>query len=366
MQMHFRIKHFDRYVGIFVVFALALIIVTLVFIARGQKWFEKRYHYTVVFHKVPGLKGGTGVTISGMEVGTVKMLRLTPQNKVELILEIFETYKNHIRQDSVATITSGLLSGKSVEISMGSPTQPPLPEGGTIASQEAKELTDILKEIDVKAPLKKVDEALENVKSITEKLNHPKGDLFKLLRNVEFVTAQLKDGGGSLGAILQDEKMHRELSAAIASIRRSATNIEETTQNAQKISQELPKLLAEVNRAAQEVPLVIDDLKAATAKLSPVLEDVQKAVGDTPAIAQNVKEITKDVKVITENLKKAAPEIPDLMVTTHESIEEAEKLIQGLQNHWLLRGSMPKARKDTPLEISQRESPYEKRGEASR
>jgi len=44
MLMHFRIKHFDRYVGIFVMLALALIIVTLVFISRGQKWFEKRYY----------------------------------------------------------------------------------------------------------------------------------------------------------------------------------------------------------------------------------------------------------------------------------------------------------------------------------
>jgi hypothetical protein len=86
--------------------------------------------------------------------------------------------------------------------------------------------------------------------------------------------------------------------------------------------------------------------------------DLQKAAGEVPAITKNVKEITEDVKVITGNVKKAAPEIPDFLATTHESVEEADKLIQGLQNHWLLRGSMPKARRDTPLEISQRESPY--------
>ncbi len=72
------------------------------------------------------------------------------------------------------------------------------------------------------------------------------------------------------------------------------------------------------------------------------------------------------MKAITGSVKKAAPEIPDLLASTHESVEEAEKLIQGLQNHWLLRGSMPKTRSDTPLEISQRESPYEKKGGNSR
>lgn len=359
MRMHFRVKHFDRYVGIFVILALAIIIVTLVYIGRGQKWFEKRYHYTTVFNKVQGLKPGTGVTISGMEVGNVKSLRLNPQNKVELTLEVLKTYKNYIRRDSQATIASTLLGGKTVEVTVGSPDQTPLPEGANIPSQEPKELTDILKEIDVKAPLKKLEETLENVRSIAEKLNDPKGELFTLLKNVEFVTAQLRNGQGNVGTILQDRKMHGQITAAVETIRRSAANIEETTQNASKISRELPQLFSEVDRAVKEVPKILGDVKKATSDLPKVMGDVQKAAGDAPAITENVKEITKDVKVITGNVKKAAPEIPDFLATTHESVAEAEKLIQGLQNHWLLRGSMPNVQRDTPLAVSQRESPYE-------
>jgi len=380
MRMHFRIKHFDRYVGIFVILSLALIIVTLVFIARGQKWFEKRYHYTAVFNRVQGLKPGTGVTISGMEVGTVKMLRLNPQSKVELTLEVLETYKDHIRKDSQATIASGLLGGRTVEISVGSPTQPPIPEGGNIPSQESKELTDILKEIDVKTPLKKLDDSLENVKSITERLGNPKGELFTLLRNVESVTAQLKSGQGNIGAILQDKRMHGEIMAAIESIRRSAANIEETTQNASQVSRDLPKMVAEVDRAIKEVPKILDEAKKAAAELPRIMGDVQKAASDVPQITETVKditrdvqditrdvqEITQDVKGITGSVKKAAPQIPDFLTTTHETVEEAEKLIQALQNHWLLRGSMPRPRSDAPVEISQRESPYEKSGGISR
>lgn len=359
MLMHFRTKHFDRYVGIFVILALILISVTLVFVGREQKWFEKRYRYTVVFNKVPGLKPGTPVTISGMEVGTVQSLRLTRQNKVALTLEVRETYKEYIRKDSQATIASALIGGKTVEITVGSPDQPPLPEGASIASLEPKELSDILKEIDVKTPLKKLDDALENVKSITEKLNDPKGELFTLLKNVEFVTAQLKNGQGNVGMILQDKKMHGVISAAVESIRQSAANIEEATRNVSRVSGDLPQIASEVDRAVKEVPKILDDVKKATSDLPRVMGDVQKTAADAPAISKNVKEITEDVKVITGNVKKAAPEIPDFLATTHESVEEAEKLVQGLQNHWLLRGSMPKVQRDTPVEVSQRESPYE-------
>ena len=82
-----------------------------------------------------------------------------------------------------------------------------------IPSEEPKEITDILKDVDVKAPLKKLDDALDNLKSITAKLNDPQGELFTLLKNVEFVTSQLKNGQGNVGAILQDPKIHREITA---------------------------------------------------------------------------------------------------------------------------------------------------------
>ncbi len=366
MQMYFRIKNFDRFVGIFVILAMALIVVTLVFISRGQKWFEKRYHYSVVFNKVYGLKPGTGVTISGMEVGQVTSLRLNPQSKVELTLEILKTYKDNIRKDSQATIVSSLLGAKTVEITMGSPGQPHLPEDGTLLSQDPKEITDILKEIDVKTPLKKVDEALDNLKSVTAKLDDPRGELFTLLKNVEGITAQLKDGRGNAGAILQDKKIYREIIATLESVRRSAVHVEEATKNVSKISGDLPRMMAEVDRSLKEFPAIVTEVKGAAADLPQVTQDVRKVTAEVPTLMEKVKDIAQDVKTITGNVKKAAPEVPDLMASTQEGIEEAEKLMQGLQNHWLLRGSMPKSRSYPLSEIGRRESPYESQGEETR
>jgi phospholipid/cholesterol/gamma-HCH transport system substrate-binding protein len=366
MLMNFRVRHFERFVGIFIVLALTLAVLALIFTGRGQHWFAKRSHYTVVFHKVQGLKMGTPVTISGMEVGSVQSLRLTPQSMVELTLEVLQTYQEQIRKDSQATIASSLIGGKTVEITAGSPDQPPLSSGSTLPSQEPKELTDLLKDIDVKAPLKKLDDALENIRSITQKLNNPDGDLFTLLRNVEFVTGQWKKGQGAVGGILQDKKLHGDVSAAVESARRSAANLEETTGNAAKVSRELSKMVGEIDRTVKEIPLIVDDVKRTTAGLPQVMGKVQKAADDAPAITGNLKEITQDVKIITGNVKKASPEVPDLVATTQDSVEEAEKLLRGLQQHWLLRGSMPKSTEETPAAVRQRESPYEPKGEVSR
>jgi len=357
MQMFFRVKHFDRYVGILVVFAILMAVVALVFVGRGQKWFAKRSPYKVVFSKVQGLKPGTPVTISGMEVGNVKSLRLDPQSKVELMIEVLQRYQGNIRQDSQAAIAMALIGAKTIEITVGSPEKPLLPPGSTIPSLEPKEITDLLKEIDVKGYLKKIDDVLDNLKSITNKLDDPKGPLFRTLGNLEFVTSQLKNGRGSVGAILQDPKMHGEINAAIAQVRRSLSNAEEITRNAAQVSQDLPPLMGEVDRSVKEVPKLIEELKKALAQLPPILEDIRKTTAHTPAIAENVKGITADVK-------KASPQIPELMTTTQETTEDTDKLIQGLQKHWLLRGSMPKGEPSPAL--GRRESPYEKIGETNR
>ena len=359
MQMFFRVKHFDRYVGILVVFAILMAVVALVFVGRGQKWFAKRSPYKVVFSKVQGLKTGTPVTISGMEVGNVKSLRLDPQSKVELMIEVLQRYQENIRQDSQAAIAMALIGAKTIEITVGSPEKPPLPPGSTIPSLESKEITDLLKEIDLKGYLKKIDEVLDNLKSITHKLDDPKGSLFRTLGNLEFVTSQIKNGQGSVGAILQDPKMHGEINAAIAQARRSLSNVEEITRNAAQVSQNLPPLMGEVDRSVKEVPKLIEELRKALVELPRILEDVKKTTAHTPAIAENVKEITA-------NVKKASPQIPELMTTTQETTEDTDKLIQGLQRHWLLQGAMSKGKEEPSPALGQRESPYEKIGETNR
>ena len=358
MRMYFRVTNFDRYVGMLVVAAVILAVLAVVFVARGQKWFAKRTEYRIVFDKGHGLKHGTLVTISGMEVGNVKSLTLTPGSEVELKVDVFQQYKTYIRKDSRATIVAALVGAKTVDIGAGSAKEPPIPEGGIIPSVEPRELTDILKDIDIKAPIKKLDDALDNLKSITAKLNDPRGELFALLRNVEFVTAQLKTGQGNVGAILQDTRIHGQIASALESLRRSLSSVEEVSRNASGVSRDLPGVMDQVNR-------VVSDIKQASARLDAILADVKSTTVHTPGIAENLKEITgeakgitRDLKGVTGNVQKISPEIPGFLETAEEAVEDADTLVRGLQNHWLLRGTMPRPKDKMPAAIEQRETAY--------
>lgn len=366
MIMHFRIQHWDRYVGIFVLLAILILLTTLVFVARGQKWFEKRYRYAATFAKVQGVKPGTPVTISGMEVGSVNSFRLDPQGKVEIQMDVLKSYKDFIRADSQVTIATALLGGKTVEISKGSPNLPPAAERQILPSQEPRELTDILQEIDVKAPLQKVDEALENLKSLTARLSSPEGELFTILKNVEFISARLREGQGTAGAILRDPKLYREAAAAAESANRSAAHIEEVAARAAEISRDLPAMVQQVDGRIREIRGILAEVQKAAAELPPVMENVRKTAAEGPAIAANVKDISRDVREIAGDVKKATPELPELVQKTRETVEDADEIVAGLHDHWLIQSLMAPPRKGGPIEISQRQNPYEKKGDAIR
>ena len=83
----------------------------------------------------------------------------------------------------------------------------------------------------------------------------------------------------------------------------------------------------------------------------PILENVRQITAEGPAIAANVKDISRDVREITGDVKKATPELPDLVHQTRETVEDADQIVTGLQNHWLIQRLISPPRKDGPIEI---------------
>lgn len=83
----------------------------------------------------------------------------------------------------------------------------------------------------------------------------------------------------------------------------------------------------------------------------PILENVRQITAESPAIAANVKDISRDVREITGDVKKATPELPDLVHQTRETVEDADQIVTGLQNHWLIQRLISPPRKDGPIGI---------------
>ena len=58
-----------------------------------------RHQYTTVFSDGGGLKPESPVRIAGIEVGSVRAVTLTPDNKVEVVFDVLDEYADRLRQD---------------------------------------------------------------------------------------------------------------------------------------------------------------------------------------------------------------------------------------------------------------------------
>jgi len=343
--MYFRVKHFEKYVGAFVLFSIVVLVVALVFIGRGQRWFEKEYSFITIFDSAGGVELGSKVVLSGMEIGRVKDIRLNKDNKVEIILGILDTYRDKIRGDSIARISGPIIGSKVIEISVGAMSQPLLYEGGVIRSEKTREVTDIIKEIDFKSPIDKLTDALDNVKSITEKFNRESDGIAINLRE----TAQKLNN--SLGQITGNaERITHNLDKTTGEITESTRSLTKTLGNLEAITGEIKEGKGNLGAAVKERGLY-DNLLEATESLKKTTANFEKSSSD-------ISKLTKDMSGIVNDIKKSTPNVPGIVNTGQETMEDAHKLIQSVNKTWPISRNIKEPEPGGSISIDNREQPY--------
>src|SRR5436853_2897131 len=82
---------------------------------------------TAVFDSVAGLDKKSAVRVAGVRVGQVSDIRLRPDGKAEVTMELDRAVQLH--QNAAAHVANlGLLGEKYIELDPGSPTLPVMPE----------------------------------------------------------------------------------------------------------------------------------------------------------------------------------------------------------------------------------------------
>ena len=133
-----------------------------------------------------------------------------------------------------------------------------------------------------------------------------------------------------------------------------------------EILEQIESIVSQVEKTIDEITGIATDLRQITSRIKAGEGALGRLVSD-PAVAEDVEDIInkiekilEDVKQITAVVELESHDLKGLMVQTQNSLYEANKLIEGLQRHWLLRKYVeqaPAARKlISPVDISIRGS----------
>ncbi len=308
-------------VGVFVVASLSVLMIFIFLIGSRQSLFERRYELKAVFNKVSGLKPGAYVRLAGIDVGRVKEVEFSAETKVVITIEIMKKYQSRIRKDSIASIgQSGVLGDQLLDITAGAHIYAQLQEGEFIQTEEVNNFSDLLEA--TRPTLRNLDKTMKNLVEISDRLNDPDGDFMQTIANVNAVTKDIREGKGSVGALLADDSAYDELKEFIEG----------------------------GGKALQKFDLAADDVRAFTKELPEFVKKGKAMVNKTETIIDKIDRVA-------DNVEEASEGLPEVIVSGQDTLDEAREMINDVKgNPVYKRYFTPKENKK--LMIPERRDPY--------
>jgi phospholipid/cholesterol/gamma-HCH transport system substrate-binding protein len=247
--------------GIFLLASFLIFAIMVFAVSDVGSLFRRKKDVRVLFSFSDGIERKAPVRYSGMKIGTVKSVRVAPEHedRIELTLRVYQD--TVIKEDSRAAIkTLGLVGGKYVDITSGSPGAKPLAPGEVLHGEESLKIEDL-----TRAGL----EVVQKLRKIADNLH----------------------------GVLGDPAVAKSLKATISNLQEVSSNIKTMTSSKD-----------EVAAALKTMPELLKKLDETATNLKNVTEKTDKVVGDNKknidATLENVKEMTKNLKETTEDVKK--------------------------------------------------------------
>jgi phospholipid/cholesterol/gamma-HCH transport system substrate-binding protein len=324
-------------VGVTVVVALAVIMAGTFLIGREQRFWERKQSYEIRFTRINGLRVGSPVSLTGVDIGSVQDVSFPSDPNASYIsigVRVSGRAAARIREDSTARIrTIGLLGDKYIEISAGSPQSPMLPQGSIIPSVDP---------IDYEALLGESGDIITNIVETTNSLRN--------------VLAAIENGEGLLGQMVKNREQGAttlaDLQKTVAHVESTAAALERMAKEVEagkgafgvllKRGEEAQRLLANLDRAAAELAKITGRLETAQGALPQLIQDKQygqELLRDLRALAANLAEVS-------EKINRGKGTVAEL-VNDPSLYHDAKGLISATRSSWMfsvyqgIRGIFP-------------------------
>lgn len=297
----------------------------------GNRFANDEHIYFVTLADATGLVNGSKVLQSGVPIGAITAVGLTPTNLAKLTIRIHKPY--FLAQGSTATIPSSLvgLGDNSLQIIAPPGRQIPLPDGSTIQGVKSNPLTAILPNAqNVIANLNKTLISFQKLLS-DQKL---KGSLVAVLQNssntmhqVQLLTLQTRE---LLGKNQESITLAvHEASLAMANIQR-ATDLAAKTIESGKFQDQTMALLKSLTKTSDKAQKLVEDVQSFVTDEA-LRKNIDTTMNNVAELSAQGKKIASNVNEMTESGQAAAKQAVTLTERATTVADEASKLIVKLQ-----------------------------------
>ena len=293
------VKHLELKAALLLVFMLVLVAASVLYLMYARGAFEQTQRLVLMADNSEGVAVGMDMTFAGFPIGRVRRIELAEDGRARILVDVPNKDARWLRQSSVFTLERGLVGGTRIRAFSGMLADKPLEDGAvrTVLRGDAAEdipllvasVRDVIQNLN---SITKEDAALrtslDNLQSVTEKLNGPQGALRVLMGNEadakKIVTALDRSNAllakvdglaakadtqvfGPQGVMSDTQATVRQLNALLADARNSLKKVDAVLQEAQAIAAntreatvDLGVLRAEVEASLRKVDSLVNEI----------------------------------------------------------------------------------------------------------
>lgn len=331
--------------GIFIIIGILLFIIAIYFIGINRNLFGSNFSLRSEFKNVSGLKEGSNVRLSGINIGTVSKIEFISDSLVLVKLLIKDNVQQYIKTDATASIGSdGLVGDKVLIISPGTTSKSVVKDNDIIASSRTIELEDIMNS--VKKSTDNAEIITNQLANFSYKMNDNKGFLTKMMTNKEFANSierTITNLELSTKEIAKFAPKINNPNGAISKLfvdKDFANRIENTISNLQKSSDDLTDFTAKINTENSVLTKLMTD-KTFANKFETTLQNIETSSNELAKFTVKLNDENNVLSKLIDN-KRLGKAIDTTITNLETGAKGINELEAAAKNNFLLKGYFKK------------------------
>lgn len=312
--------------GIFVILGTVFLLIAAYLIGNQQNLFGDTISIFTTFKNVSGLQKGNNVRYSGINIGTVTGIEMENDTAIRVRMVIQENMRDHIKTNAVAAIaTDGLVGSMIINIVPGNGMAPLVNSGDEIQSLSRIATTDMLSTLSV---------TNENAALLTE-------DLLK-------ITESLNSGKGTLGRLLNDTLMAKDLQQTLTNLRNASSGANTTIRELNSIITNMDVehsalgILLNDSVSGKQIKTIIDNLEATSIKIQSITQNLDTLSYSMAKDDGALKYLTTDTVLVNQ--------LQSTIQNVEQGVERFNENMEALKHNFLFRGYFKKLEKQEKKE----------------
>lgn len=203
-------------VGLLAFAALILLALLVIKIERNKGIFARQSIVMAHLNDLKGLRIGSPVQFSGIEVGSIDDLEFQKDGSVVVQLAIKRDIRQFIKTSSTMSIeTMGVLGDKFILVAAGSTEDPPLKDGDFLPLRTGSNVSDLMGDtsstiVEARKLMENLNEILRGNGTVSKLGSDPKlyNDLQRAAESMAKLVEAVNARQGSLGKFVYDDKLY--------------------------------------------------------------------------------------------------------------------------------------------------------------